>query len=425
MAPTATATSASSDSNAVAVAGVKNVASPSLEIVLDYPELADPARRPHFVSELRKAMVGLGFFYLRDSPLQEDKDRLFRLAKDFFDKPVQERRKIAQEQSRHFRGWSEVGTEHTLGKADNREQIDCGIESPEFPIHFNKPEYLNLYGPNQFPNEELRDAVLSYMLRCEEVTIALTSGIEEALGVEAGRLQNILGLEHKAAAFESVQALTQSAAAAASSSSSSSSISPQSVDLPEHLPYERLKLVKYGRDGNEQGVGAHRDGGWITLLSTDGQPGLQVEDLSGAWLDVPDRPRCILVNFGQQLERVSGNLIRAATHRVHIYPSPSGRISIPYFSVPSLRAIVVPLDPATQVSSEVLEAWREAQQVTQGKGRKSSVPEGDLHGGSDTEFGEMAWAGLVRSHPAVTQRWHSGAGTGAGAGDRGRPTVVL
>lgn len=235
------------------------------------------------------------------------------------------------------------------------------------------------------------------MLKCEKLTIELTSAIEEALGVPAGRLQNALGLEHKKAAFESVNALAELAEAEAASASLSA--------LPNHLPFERLKMVKYGKEGNEQGVGAHRDGGWITLLSTDGQPGLQIEDFSGRWLDVPDHPRSILVNFGQQLERVSGGLIRAATHRVHIHPSPSGRISIPYFSLPNLRAIIVPLNPKTQVSQEVLEAWREAQK-TQGESRNSSVPEGDLHGDTDTEFGQMAWAGLIRSHPAVTQRWH-------------------
>lgn len=240
------------------------------------------------------------------------------------------------------------------------------------------------------------------MGQCEEVTISLTTAIEEALGVPLGRLQNVLGLEHKRAAFEAVKAIVQRA----ESESTNKQITEQ---LPDHLPYERMKLVKYGKDGNEQGVGAHRDGGWITLLSTDGQPGLQVEDLSGQWLDVPDRPRSILVNFGQQLERVSGGLIRAATHRVHIYPSPNGRISIPYFSLPSLRAVIVPLNVKTDVSHEVLDAWRHAQS-TLGE-RKSSVPEGDLHGDRDTEFGKMAWTGISRSHPAVTTRWHSGSTT--------------
>lgn len=151
----------------------------ALQIILDYTELADPARRPDFVAALRKAMVGLGFFYLRDSPLQQGKQELFALAKAFFDKPVEERMKIAQEKSRHFRecteavyaatdsrwqcsgpnltahrfvtlhagGWSEIGTERTLGRTDNREQIDFGIESPELPPSFRTPAYLNLWGP--------------------------------------------------------------------------------------------------------------------------------------------------------------------------------------------------------------------------------------------------------------------------------------
>lgn len=44
-------------------------------------------------------------------------------------------------------GWSEVGTEQTQGRADNREQIDFGIEAPQFPSQLAGPEYLHLWGP--------------------------------------------------------------------------------------------------------------------------------------------------------------------------------------------------------------------------------------------------------------------------------------
>lgn len=98
MTPSATGTSTT--------VGGGDAAPTSLQIILDYPDLATPDRRTIFVSALRKAMVGLGFFYLRDSPLEVDKARLFDLAKQFFERPVEERRKIAQEQSRHFRKYS-------------------------------------------------------------------------------------------------------------------------------------------------------------------------------------------------------------------------------------------------------------------------------------------------------------------------------
>lgn len=346
-------------------------------------------------------MVGLGFFYLSDSPLESERDRLFALTRRFFSSnhtSPEEKRSIEQEKSRHFRGWSGLGLEHTQDKPDNREQIDLGIESPAFPQGL-QPHYLNLYGPNQFPASipELRDAVLSYMEKAEEVTVHLTKAIEMALGVEEGRLGDCLGLEGKEEGFEKIKALAQR------------STPPTDAELedalPRFLPYERMKLVKYGSEGNPQGVGAHRDGGWITLLATDQQPGLQVEDVAGQWIDVPYKPGCILVNFGQQLERVSSGLIRAATHRVHIYPSPDGRVSLPYFSMPSLRAVIDPI-PRGEMSAEALQEEESRDAEKRMGGRKTVVPEGDLHGSATEEFGHTAWRSLIRSHPNTFQRWY-------------------
>lgn len=141
----------------------------------------------------------------------------------------------------------------------------------------------------------------------------------------------------------------------------------------------------------------------ITLLSTDDQPGLQVEDLSGEWLDVPVRDSCILVNFGQQLEKVSNGLINAATHRVNIKPSPRNRISTPWFSIPQMRAVIEPISKE-EMSSKVLQEWQAVREHKHG--RISAVPEGDLHGRAEQSCGEMAWSGLTRSHPATLQRWY-------------------
>lgn len=131
-----------------------------------------------------------------------------------------------------------------------------------------------------------------------------------------------------------------------------------------------------------------------------------MEDFDGSWLDVPYRPGCILVNFGQQLERISGGLINAATHRVHIYPSPAPRLSFPYFAMPNLRALIVPV-PREELSQEVLQDWAAAERARGGAGRVSAVPEKDLHGQEREQAGLSAWRGIIRSHPATYQRWYS------------------
>lgn len=65
---------------------------------------ATPATKEQFVTQLRRCLVGLGFFYLRNSPLDEGRwQRLFDLSKQFFQLPLETRMKIDIEQSRHFR----------------------------------------------------------------------------------------------------------------------------------------------------------------------------------------------------------------------------------------------------------------------------------------------------------------------------------
>lgn len=128
--------------------------SQQLDLTLHYPDYApgssSPASRQRFISQLRRAMVGLGFFYLDASPLESARSELYRLTRCFFEETTAEQKEeIDQRKSRHFRGYSALGTEVTQNKKDNREQIDLASETPAVPSHCipEGMEYLNLWGP--------------------------------------------------------------------------------------------------------------------------------------------------------------------------------------------------------------------------------------------------------------------------------------
>lgn len=114
---------------------------------------------------------------------------------------------------------------------------------------------------SQFPASpaRLRSHVLTYIETAEKVNIELTAALEEALGVPSGRLQDLLGLQDKDAAFEQVRQLTNKL-------KENPGLTQDEISglIPARLPYHRMKLVQYGKEGNEQGVGAHRDGGWVS-----------------------------------------------------------------------------------------------------------------------------------------------------------------
>lgn len=77
-----------------------------------------------------------------------------------------------------------------------------------------------------------------------------------------------------------------------------------------------------GRDatGDDQGVGAHEDGGVPTRLLQDDHKGLQVE-YDGAWADADPIPGTLVVDIGELLELASNGCLRATVHRVVTPPA--------------------------------------------------------------------------------------------------------
>lgn len=91
-----------------------------------------------------------------------------------------------------------------------------------------------------------------------------------------------------------------------------------------------------------QDVGAHRDGGWLTLLAVSDVPGLEIQGAVGTWLPVPAAQDAVTGNFGQQFQVLTIGLVRAAIHRVTV-PKSGGpdRFSIVVFSIPVLNCFIM------------------------------------------------------------------------------------
>jgi isopenicillin N synthase-like dioxygenase len=106
--------------------------------------------RAAFLSELRSAAGGVGFFYLTGHGLD---DKLVRnalnISRRFFALPEKDKLAIEMVNSPHFRGYNRAGFEHTRGKPDWREQVDIGPERPALPFDREAPSWTRLHGPNQ------------------------------------------------------------------------------------------------------------------------------------------------------------------------------------------------------------------------------------------------------------------------------------
>ena len=113
---------------------------------------AGGAERAAFLSELRTAAGGVGFFYLIGHGVDEELVQdVLSVSRRFFSLPEQDKLAIEMVNSPHFRGYNRAGFEHTRGKPDWREQVDIGPERHALPFDRDAPPWARLQGPNQWP----------------------------------------------------------------------------------------------------------------------------------------------------------------------------------------------------------------------------------------------------------------------------------
>ncbi|WP_424215539.1 isopenicillin N synthase family dioxygenase [Streptomyces sp. BI20] len=323
--------------------------SPALPVI-DLSDAGDPARRPGFLRELHAAAHGPGFLYLVGHGVpRAEIDRLWAVTRAFFALPEADRLAVGNLNSPHFRGYTRVGTEHTGGSSDWRDQLDVGAERPAPEPAPGDPPYRLLEGPNQWPAAlpELREVVPAWQDRLAGVAHRLLRELLTSIGAPADFFDE---------AFD--------------------------------RPHLHTKLVRYpgaGPDGAGQGVGAHKDYGFLTLLLQDGVGGLQVVE-DGRYVDVPPMPGAFVVNLGELLEIATEGYLRATDHRVVSPPGAVERFSIPFFYNPRLDAVVGTVPGAYLAAAP-------------GVSRDAANP---LH----AEFGRNELKGRLRAHPDVAARWY-------------------
>lgn len=99
--------------------------------VLDYAQALAADDRPKFLSNLRNALVNVGFFYLINAPIAARvRDELIEKTFHIFDLPLEKKLEIEMVNSKHFLGYSRLGAETTARQIDYREQFDVRPSQP-------------------------------------------------------------------------------------------------------------------------------------------------------------------------------------------------------------------------------------------------------------------------------------------------------
>ncbi|MDM7484874.1 MAG: 2-oxoglutarate and iron-dependent oxygenase domain-containing protein, partial [Vibrio metschnikovii] len=312
------------------------------------------SNRDQFIYSLSRVAREVGFFYLSDFGVNNEKiNHIHHIATDFFTLSSEEKNKVSMINSPHFRGFSGIGEEKTKGSIDIREQFDVMNEEPARQLE-DSPLWMNIYGPNQWPASipHMRELILDFMNDLSFIAQELLSAF--ALALE------------------------------------------QDPDVFNHSimgnPYQHLKLIRYpnvdlAQSSSRQGVGAHKDPGYLTLLLQDKVSGLEVL-INDKWLAVPPKKDTLIVNIGELLELASDGYLKATEHRVVSPNHGQERFSIAYFMGPRLESRVPKLLLPEKLKNQAL------------------GPTSDPNNPLFYQVGDNVLKGRLRSHPEVANKYY-------------------
>jgi isopenicillin N synthase-like dioxygenase len=381
--------------------------------------------RDAFIEALRHACHTVGFFMVRHEfgPLAR---RMMDESRSFFDRPMEYKLRVSYEDSPSFRGYMRLGLENTAGQMDYREQVEYAVEyhrrndqgnDDDGRPHPRKswPVYERLKGTNPWPDSfqpTLRPTTLEYASKVCEVADILRDALCLALQLDPAVLR---------AKFAAV--------------------ADDDDNDTDEVPHWVIKLISYpppvslrssgdspAETGStptihhQQGVGAHTDTNFLTLVLQDSVGGLQAYS-QGEWIDVPstmsaetisgddndnrDDSCCdiLICNLGEQAETWSRGYFLATPHRV-IMRAPAAaehqdhrctttqrpRTSIPLFYNPCLSASMGPLD-----EEGLRVPWQHPRGYQHWRQKDNTmIP----------SVGENTFKSLARSHPEVFAKHH-------------------
>lgn len=266
------------------------------------------------VDSIRQACTEIGFFYVINHGVDKDMlGKLFCQSKNFFSLPIEAKMKVERKEHRGYTPfYSEKLDPLSSHAGDLKESFYIG------PFEDDAVSCLN-----QWPSEdtlpawrETMEAYYKQVLLAGERLLSLI-----ALALDLG--DNF---------FEEVGALKE--------------------------PYPFLRLLHYPGEsvscnGEVIGASAHSDYGMITLLATDGVPGLQVcrekDCQPRVWEEVLHIDGALIVNIGDMLERWTNCRFRSTLHRV--ISTGQERYSAAFFLDPNNDCVVECLKSCCSESS--------------------------------------------------------------------------
>lgn len=246
---------------------------------------------------IRYAVEHIGFFTLSNTLISTDEvNDTLAMYQQFFHGPKAMKQSVDMAETGANRGWGGSKSEQVNPNSnpDYKEIFDCGVQ-----VAPNDPQaQLSVYAPNLWPSkpDNFQYIIEKYFVKARQVAFNLLQGIATALEKDATFFDD---------KFNKPMALLRG------------NYYPKRPD---------------NATSKDFGIAEHTDYGCLTLLATDGQPGLEAKMPDGRWVPILANPGTFVINFGEMLEMWTDGKILATPHRVK--GGKQERLSIPLFFNP-------------------------------------------------------------------------------------------
>ncbi|MDF1727627.1 MAG: 2-oxoglutarate and iron-dependent oxygenase domain-containing protein [Sulfitobacter sp.] len=264
------------------------------------------AGRADALEAMGAAATDVGFATVHNTPLSADRvSAVIETYRAFFKLPDEAKRPYDMAQTGSNRGWGAPASEQVDPDAnpDFKEVFDCGVTLPEDHPLLSNP----FYAPNRWPLQPagFEQIIGGYYNEACEVGMMVLRGLAEAIGAPRD-------------AFDG------------------------KFDVPMALLRGNYYPSRPATAGEKDfGIAPHTDYGCLTLLATDGSPGLEVRRRGGGWIPLSAPPGEFVINFGEMMELWSDRKVVATPHRV--IGGSQERISVPLFFNPQHDTNVAPM----------------------------------------------------------------------------------
>ena len=255
---------------------------------------------------LHDGIAHYGFLIIHNTDITQDEmTRVIAQYRAFFQLDPSEKSRVDMAKTGSNRGWGAPLSEQVDPNAnpDYKEVFDCGFDiDPMDPM-----ASLSVYAPNKWPErpEGFASVIGGYYDHAMNVAIEILRAIADVLGLDTAFFDD---------KFSKPMALLRG------------NYYPTRPDWAGEKDF---------------GIAEHTDYGCVTLLGTDGVPGLEAQTISGDWISVNANPGEFIINFGEMLQIWTEGCVRATPHRVR--GSNEERISVPLFFNPNYDTNVAPM----------------------------------------------------------------------------------